>query len=169
MAPIACPGVRSLIRGAVRWIDARPVWFQVPIAAALAVAIAFILGLVVAALVSDPGAESGLTNGDPFNLSIHNDSPDTVIVHSCINKTCDKYLQSVTLDPGKRDPEGGTADGLTRAFKITSSDGTVLGCMPFRFTRPLTVNPSFEVSTMVPCGSDGGVGSAGPGDWPGNL
>jgi hypothetical protein len=99
---------------------------------------------------------------ESFGFSIKNDLPVSVIVELCSNPACTQADVRCTLAPHASIKEGGEPDGAIRPWKIVTTSGITLGCMPFRFSAA----PAFGVSKHVPCGSDGGVGAIGQADWP---
>ena len=107
-----------------------------------------------------------LSSQEPFFYRIHNDLPQVVIVQRCDDPACTHYAETHQLPPGRSTREMTYPDGTPRSWKVVTPPGQLIGCMPFRFHARLTKDKSFGVSTNVPCGTTGGVDSAGSGDWP---
>jgi hypothetical protein len=122
----------------------------------------FVLVSISASACMDPLSISK----ESFGFTIKNDLPVTVVVELCSNPACTQDDVRYTLAPHASIKEGGEPDGAVRSWKILTTSGGTVGCMPFRFTNRFSTEPTFGVSKHVPCGSDGGVGAIGKADWP---
>jgi hypothetical protein len=127
-----------------------------------ALAAIFVLVSISASACMDPLSISK----ESFGFTIKNDLAVTVVVEACSNPGCTQADPGYTLAPHASIKEGGQPDGAVRPWKILTTSGSTLGCMPFRFTKRFDTAPTFGVSMHVPCGSDGGVGAIGKADWP---
>ncbi len=123
--------------------------------------------LVLAGISTASCMDPLLISKESFGFTIKNDLAATVVVEGCSNTQCTQHDVRYTLAPGGSVKETGQPDGAARPWKVLTSSGRTIGCMPFRFSRRLTTDRAFGVSMHVPCGSDGGVGAIGRGDWPG--
>lgn len=128
-----------------------------------ALAAIFVLVSISASACMDPLSISQ----ESFGFRIKNDLPVTVVVELCSNPACTQDDVRYTLAPHASIEEVGQPDGAVRPWKILTTSGSTIGCMPFRFTKRFDTAPAFGVSMHLPCGSDGGVGAIGQADWPG--
>lgn len=103
---------------------------------------------------------------DPASIPVKNDTADTVILALCGSKDCSKHTDPWPLPPGA---SGAVLveinDGGDPAI-ILRSDGSVIGCLPFRMAKRPTQELSVTVSQAVACGESGGVAAANGKDWP---
>ncbi len=106
------------------------------------------------------------SNDDLFNVTVLNNTKQTVVDQSCSNSSCSSHNEDVALKPGKTLNDGEDPDGVVRSDRIVSTSGSVLGCLPFRFHSAPRITLVVNVSEMVPCGSTGGVSFTLGKNWP---
>jgi hypothetical protein len=104
--------------------------------------------------------------GGPFNFSVVNNLNETVVLRDCVNSTCTSANEPWTIKAGKVGEDLGVPDGVLRAERVSSPSGTVLGCVPFRFTKTPPSHFQVKLSEMVPCGDSAGSHVVGGHDWP---
>lgn len=106
------------------------------------------------------------TTGSPFYLSLHNDTPQEVVVAAC-EVPCTGYTYTVPLVRRQSGKVAQWPDGGLRPMKVLNKTKRVtLGCLPFRFHRTPPAGTVVDVSRMVPCGDDLGASATGGQDWP---
>src|ERR1700722_1034564 len=114
-----------------------------------------VIGVVVASIAPSCGLD--VNAQEPFGFSILNDTVSPVIVRSCINMSCSQVAATYRLAPNQSLSVEGTADGILDAYKISTTVGRTVGCLPFRFEKRLNVDKNFKVSMNVPCRNDSGA------------
>jgi hypothetical protein len=105
-------------------------------------------------------AGCSLDTNEPFGYQIRNDLSVTVVLRACANVRCSTYNARRVLAPGATTKELGYATGDTESWRVLSTTGQPLGCLPFRWSKRLTSDKSFPVSLKVRCGSTTGA------EWP---
>jgi hypothetical protein len=128
--------------------------------ARIAVVVLLLCGLMFQACGANPG--------DPINLDVRNNTGTTVTVRACNGyaPSCSSTAYTVQLRPGQTSTTAQEPDGTFRPMMVASSQGSVLGCLPFQFSVVPPANDVVKVSEMVPCGDSLGKGHSGGHDWP---
>ena len=106
------------------------------------------------------------TSSEPASVHVKNDTAGTVTLAVCGSKDCSKRLDSWHLRPGASGAVNVEIDGGYGPAIVLHTDGSVLGCLPFRMARRPPEGFSVLVSQAVTCGSSAGVGAANGKDWP---
>jgi hypothetical protein len=128
------------------------------------VGIAFVGGILCGLVFQACGANPG----DPVNLAVRNNSDATVILRACNgdSPSCSSTAYTVQLRPGQTSTTAQEPDGTFRPMMVTSSQGHVLGCLPFQLSRSTPQSDVVKVAEMVPCGDSLGKAHTGGNDWP---
>ena len=115
-------------------------------------------------------ALASCTIKDLFGFKIHNDLSYAVVLEECAGSNCNSLVPpNIALNPGATSYQLVAApDGTIRTWRITRTDGKIVGCLPFRFRKDPNpyANTVYPTSLHVPCGSNGGAQAIGNKDWP---
>ena len=104
-------------------------------------------------------------NDRAFSVGAKNDLAQTVILGAC-SGSCGSFLDTWTVTPGQVVSTTQDPDGVSRQIEVLSKSRTVLGCLPFRFSKTPSDGTVVNVRKMVPCGDSAGAKETNGQDWP---
>lgn len=116
--------------------------------------------LLLQACGSDPG--------DPFSVNVRNNTTQAVVLRACngYSPGCKSFAYEATINPESSRSTVQEFDGTSRPIMVTTSQGAILGCLPFKFSKQPSSKLTVEVTRMVPCGRDLGMNVAHGQNWP---
>jgi hypothetical protein len=104
-------------------------------------------------------------NDDLFHVAVKNNTSETVILGAC-KDDCGSFAGTWVIQPGQSASTGQDPDGVFRPMEVLSKSRTLLGCLPFKFSKTPPAGGVVDVSQMVRCGNSAGAEVSGGRDWP---
>jgi hypothetical protein len=126
-----------------------------------------IVAVGVLVLLGASGIDIG-SNDDQFYVAVRNDTSQILTLQECntYSATCGSSGLAWVLTPHQSATTGQDPDGVFRPMEVLSKSKTVLGCMPFQFSKATAANTAVQITQMVPCGKSLGAWASGGRDWP---
>jgi hypothetical protein len=124
------------------------------------------VALLVVAAAANVALAGCATSSEPANVHVKNDTADIVTLAVCGSKDCSRRLDPWHLRPGASGAVNVEINGGYGPAIVIRSDGSAVGCLPFRMAKRPPQGFSVTVSQAVACGRSGGVAAANGKDWP---